>query len=158
MPIHVLARAVIIKDHHLLVAYDPQDVPCHYYELGTSFYYLPGGHIDFQETAKDAVIRELKEETGYSAHLERFLGIVEHTWQFKGDDICCHTHEYNLIFKADLPLEPPTLPPLLEAHVAFKWIPLHQISEVDLRPAALKKLIHEWLNTPMDSAFYGAAL
>ena len=29
------------------------------------FYYLPGGHIEFKESANNALIREIEEETGH---------------------------------------------------------------------------------------------
>lgn len=37
------------------------------YALGKYLYELPAGHIDRGETARDAAIRELEEETGYRA-------------------------------------------------------------------------------------------
>jgi 8-oxo-dGTP diphosphatase len=54
--IHVLSRGVIIDQGYILLAYDPRLNPNHYYELNVPFYYLPGGHIDFQESGKNALI------------------------------------------------------------------------------------------------------
>jgi 8-oxo-dGTP diphosphatase len=62
--IHTLSRGVILDQGHILLAYDPRPHPYHYYELNTCFYYLPGGHIDHHESAQDALIREMQEETG----------------------------------------------------------------------------------------------
>ncbi len=70
--IHVLSRGVIVDQGHILLAYDPRPQPYHYYELNRHFYYLPGGHIDFQESAENALIREIKEETGLDATIEQF--------------------------------------------------------------------------------------
>lgn len=39
------------------------------------FWAIPGGHVDFDETVKDAVIREVKEETGLSVGKLSLLGI-----------------------------------------------------------------------------------
>lgn len=144
--IHVLSRAVIIHENHLLVAYDPRLTPMHYYAFNVPFYYLPGGHIEFKESAEKAIIREIYEETGYDSGIERFLGILEHSWHFPGDELCCHTHEINLIFKVNLKgmtgITPITQ---REEHVAFKWVPLKQINEVDLRPHIMKNMIPQWL-------------
>lgn len=100
--IHLLSRAVIIQDNHLLLAYAPRREPKHYYELNVPFYYLPGGHIEFNEATEAAVLREIYEETGFDSYIEGFLGILEHRWSFPGDEVCCHTHEINFIFKINL--------------------------------------------------------
>jgi 8-oxo-dGTP diphosphatase len=36
---------------------------------------LPGGHVDLHETVAEAVVREVREETGYEVALGRLLGI-----------------------------------------------------------------------------------
>lgn len=41
--IHVCARGILLDQDHLLLAYDPRPNPYHYYALGESFFYLPGG-------------------------------------------------------------------------------------------------------------------
>jgi ADP-ribose pyrophosphatase YjhB (NUDIX family) len=83
--IHVIARAVIISDNHLLLAYDPRSSPMPYYELDKGYFYLPGGHVEHGEGAADAVIREIEEETGFLGEVESFLGVFENAWSFPGD-------------------------------------------------------------------------
>lgn len=154
-PIHVLSRGVITHEDHILLAYDPQEKPFHYYEPGSTFYYLPGGHIDHKESATNALLREIEEETGYvDAHIEGFLGVIEHTWAFDGDDVCCHTHELNLIFKVYVP-RMTHLKDIaqIEDHVAFHWVPLINLETIDLRPHTLKTLLQKWLSTSSDQAF-----
>jgi 8-oxo-dGTP diphosphatase len=152
--IHTLARAVIIQEDHILLAYDPRPNPNHYYELNVPFYYLPGGHINFKEPATQAVVRELSVEIGYTAEVERFLGIFEYAWSFPGDEVCCHTHEVNLIFKVYIPrIDRYNTIPQKEAHVAFKWIPINELTKVDLRPSSLTELILRWLKDDSSHAF-----
>lgn len=154
-PIHTLSRALIIDTDHLLLAYDPRPDPYHYYELHRCFYYLPGGHIEDHESAVQALHREMREETGCQTTIERFLGLLEHAWHFPGDEVCCHTHEINMIFKAQLlDLSYPALPLTFEDHVAFKWIPLTLLPQIDLRPALLKEAIPRWLKDPSSSPFW----
>lgn len=38
---------------------------------------IPGGHIEFGETAEESLAREMEEETGLSVSIERFLGYQE---------------------------------------------------------------------------------
>lgn len=145
--IHVLSRALILHETHLLLAYDPREEPKHYYELNVPFYYLPGGHIEFKESAEEAVLREIYEETGHDATIERFLGTLEHSWQFLGDEVCCHTHEVNLIFQVNLKgIKHGVDITQKEAHVAFKWIPLNQMNTINLRPEILKNVIPQWVS------------
>lgn len=153
--IHVLSRGVIVDQNHILLAYDPRDHPNHYYELNTCFYYLPGGHIDFQECAFNALIREIKEETGFEAEVENFLGIIEHAWNFPGDEVCCHTHEINLIFKLNIAeLKFGDTVPQKEEHVAFEWVAIETLREVDLRPLPLKSALAKWLEGANDNIFW----
>ena len=39
---------------------------------------LPGGFIDYKETAEKAVLREFKEETGMSANIKKLVGVYSH--------------------------------------------------------------------------------
>ncbi len=144
--IHVVSRGVIVDQGHILLAYDPRPHPFHYYELNRHFYYLPGGHIEFQESAENALIREIKEETGLDAEIEQFLGIIEHAWSFPGDEICCHTHEINVIFKIhSTGLSFGDTVPHKEEHVAFQWMPLAHLQAMDLRPLPLLSALPHWL-------------
>lgn len=157
--IHVLSRAVIVDQGHILLAYDPRSQPEHHYELNAFFYYLPGGHIEFKESCHDALMREIEEETGYRCQNERFLGIVEHAWHFPGDDRCCHTHEINFIFKANIPqINPMMTVAQKEDNVAFQWLPLKQLESIDLRPTTLKSLLPKWLELDMNEAFESVML
>ncbi|HMA68571.1 MAG TPA: NUDIX hydrolase [Candidatus Mcinerneyibacterium sp.] len=41
------------------------------------YYAIPGGFIDWDETAKEAVVRELKEETNLNIHVKDFLNYYD---------------------------------------------------------------------------------
>lgn len=67
MDIRVAAYGVITQGDRILLA--------HWNESGRSGWTLPGGGIDPGEDPVDAVVREIAEETGYSAEAGALLGI-----------------------------------------------------------------------------------
>jgi ADP-ribose pyrophosphatase YjhB (NUDIX family) len=94
--IHVTARALIFDQQELLVyktlAHD-----------GSCIYYLPGGHIEHEEKAEVAVLRELEEELGVGGELMGFVGVLENIFDARGRDNLCHNHSYELYFQVRVP-------------------------------------------------------
>ena len=73
------------KDGKVLVAH----------AIGHRNTFLPGGHVEFGESAKDALVREIDEELGITCTVGKFLGLVEHKWMNKGVLHC----EVNQLFE-----------------------------------------------------------
>ncbi len=143
--IHVLSRAVIIDQEHILL--------CKTLDLPQSFYFLPGGHIEHGESAEEAVLRELIEETGAKCRIKRFLSCLEHSFE-PGHSSICHNHEYNFIFEAESsPLKAHNIIPQMEDHIKLVWIPLSEIAKIDFRPEPLQTLIPQWLKSDAGEAF-----
>ena len=88
--IETIARGVCIMDGKVLLCL-PKD---------RSYSYLPGGHIEFGETGREALVREMKEETGLDATAGDLLGVVESSFMQKGEKHC----EINLIYKMEVAL------------------------------------------------------
>ena len=66
------AYAVIIQEDRILLAYWKQD--------GKEGWTLPGGGLDLAEHPVDGCRREVFEETGYEARIDRMLGIDVGHW------------------------------------------------------------------------------
>ncbi|WP_353808162.1 NUDIX hydrolase [Agromyces sp. SYSU T00194] len=67
MDIRIAAYGVIIRDGQVLLA--------HWNEHGRSGWTLPGGGIEGDEHPHDAAVREIFEETGFHARIDRLLGV-----------------------------------------------------------------------------------
>ncbi|SNY45301.1 NUDIX hydrolase [Paractinoplanes atraurantiacus] len=67
------AYALCLRDDHILLAHwaSPDGTRDHWT--------LPGGGVDEQEDPYDAVVRELEEETGYTAEVSALLGVDSRT-------------------------------------------------------------------------------
>ncbi|MEY3197228.1 MAG: hypothetical protein RLZZ59_596 [Pseudomonadota bacterium] len=146
--IHVQSRAVIIKEGHILI--------CKTKGLEHYFYFLPGGHIEHGESAKNALIRELKEEVGFNFTIDRFLGCMEYAFDpSKTKHAKCHTQEYSFIFEANAKELPSPQTPLnqIEKNIEILWMELEELGKIDFRPHPLIKHIDTWLRTALDKSF-----
>jgi 8-oxo-dGTP diphosphatase len=136
----VLSRGVIIDQKHILL--------CRTLDLKKNFYFLPGGHVEHEESTEKALLRELVEETGFSCKIKRFLGCLEYSF-VPGHSSICHNHEYNFVFEVTSEtLKMDIKVPQLEKHIELIWEPLSSLNEIDFRAEPLKKLLHKWLNNP----------
>ena len=127
--IEIIARGVCIREGRLLL--------CR--AKGGKTTYLPGGHVEFGETGRQALVREVREELGAASETGAFLGCVENAFLQHGKP---HA-EVNLVYALDVPsLRDATgalLPPVAqEDWISFEWRPLSNLG--DLLPAAFRVL------------------
>lgn len=150
MPItHLLARAVIRKNEHVLVVQAE----------GQSHTFLPGGHHEAGEGMESCLQRELDEELGVRATVERYLGAVEHDWTRNGQ----RQYEVNHCFEVAAPsltLEKRPLPQ--EDYLTFAWVPVDALDDVSLQPPPLRSLLagqsdpsESWWASTLDSTTVG---
>ena len=128
--IETIARGVCIRNGKVLLCL-PKD---------RSYSYLPGGHIEFGETGREALVREMKEETGLDATAGDLLGVVESSFVQKGEKHC----EINLIYemriesKSEVEVGQRTVQSL-ESWICFDWVECDKMGSVNLLPPEMKR-------------------
>ena len=121
--IETIARGVCIIDGKVLLCL-PKD---------RSYSYLPGGHIEFGETGREALVREMKEETGLDATAGELLGVVESSFVQKGERHC----EINLIYEMRLRDEGRGMRDEVEScedWICFDWVDCDKLDSANLLP------------------------
>ena len=143
---HYLARGVVIVDGMILLVH----------QIGANNTFLPGGHIEKRESAKQALVREIQEELGVCPTIKRFLGAVEHAWL---EDTLTN-HEINLVFEVEIEGLVSDAPPTsLEPHLEFLWVEPSQLPDVNLQPSALISLLQTGIEGfQAFQAFWGSSL
>jgi 8-oxo-dGTP diphosphatase len=117
----IIARAVIRRDGQLLLAR----------QRTKSWSFLPGGHVEPGERVEAALVREIAEELGTEAKIAGFVGVVEHGYL---EDGVTH-HELNLVFEVAIADAEPVSQ---EDHLEFRWLPIGDLADTDVRPGSLK--------------------
>ncbi len=98
-------------------------------------------------------MRELKEETGVTCRITRFLGCLEYSFE-PGHSSICHKHEYNFIFEAAAEGLKQNIPLLqIESHIGLCWMPLAQLTQIDFRAEPLRTLLPQWLKATPNHTF-----
>lgn len=108
------------------------------------YHYLPGGHVEFDESAPCALARECVEEMGLTLNVGPLLAVAE--VRFRAHDES--HHEINLVFHVE---HPPTIPLNIvaqEPHIAFDWVLPAELPSLDLRPETLKNWLLSRLSQP----------
>ena len=119
--IETIARGVCVIDGKILLCK----------AKGGKTTYLPGGHIEFGETGRQALVREIKEELGVDSTTGAFLGVVENSFLQHGKP---HA-EINLVYELSLAEGEVWA---REDWIEFEWRPLTDLD--DLMPEAFRKL------------------
>jgi ADP-ribose pyrophosphatase YjhB (NUDIX family) len=129
--IEICVRAIIESKGRILVCWHKEK----------KYYFFPGGHIGFGETAEPALIRELKEELDIVVKKLSFIGLVENIYIEKRDKHKEHKgkhHEINLVFsvKAEKIKDKS-----LEDHIDFIFWNKKDFASKKIFPFALQKQV-----------------
>jgi len=125
--IETIARGVAIRDGKVLL--------CR--AKGGKSTYLPGGHIEFGETAAEALVREIREELGVGSKAGKFLGVVENSFLQHGKP---HS-EINLVYALELDDDAAADPAAQEDWIEFEWHDIADLASANLLPRQMIDMI-----------------
>jgi ribose 5-phosphate isomerase B len=133
--INLIARAIIIQDGHVLLTTATKENK----NFSSDLFFMPGGHVEYNEPAIDALKREIWEEMHLVVKKTEFAGLLECNWNKKGKMY----HELNLVFNVEIDGLDIKKAPEAQDHNfhQFVWKHLSQIHNISLLPNGLKKII-----------------
>jgi ADP-ribose pyrophosphatase YjhB (NUDIX family) len=105
---------------------------------GKNYYFFPGGHINFGETAEDALKRELNEELYISINKFSFIGAIENIFKEEGRE----HHELDLVFDVKAKNVKDRSK---EDHIDFVFFDTKRFAKETIFPLALRDNIVKWL-------------
>lgn len=125
-PVRVGANAVVVEDGRLLAVRFDDETGVHYN--------LPGGGVGADERVREALRREVREETTAGVEVGELLFV--HEYYPGGDEQYGPVHKLTLFFDCGLlPASTPTLPAEPDPNqVGVEWLPLETVGEVPLLP------------------------
>jgi len=145
------ARAVIIADGKILLN-----------EFSNGEYYnLPGGGVEPDETLRQAVEREIWEETGYRAHSKEMIYICEYNperdrFQYGNRGSLSHVFRCEIDFSIDREVAtiPDNDPEKGIINTGSKWVPIRDLMSYNLIPSKIRDyIIGDYKSKQYDTRF-----
>jgi ADP-ribose pyrophosphatase YjhB (NUDIX family) len=101
---------------------------------------LPGGFVDLYETVEEAMIREVKEETGMILNDFKYLFSLPNIYEYSGFEV----HTVDLFFTVQVEQTEEDLCPADDVSELF-FLEKEKINPADFGLASIKKAIEIWL-------------
>lgn len=112
----------------------------------TGSYDLPGGRLEDNESLADAVVREISEETGYTAEVASQLGVFDFFVPYEEEAGYTHMHHIAALYTVRIsdPARAATIEVFPDQDsLGIEWITLQELSRNNASPVAV--LAAEWL-------------
>ena len=130
MKLNVRSGIMIIKDNKILLhKNDNKDNYC-----------LPGGGVKFLETSEEAIIREIKEETGLDIKVDSFVTTIENIFEKDGIKF----HEVYFIYKGSFieNIDTSKIINNIEGKpLKYGFVDLNKIDDYYILPVVIKDII-----------------
>lgn len=144
------ARALIIKEGKILLnEFDHGD-----------YYNLPGGGVELDESLRDAVKREVLEESGLSVQVKEMVYIYEynpirdgHGYGSRGALSHVFRCEVDPLTEINEPTELDTDPSGTSVSTGCKWIALEDLKKIHLEPKINDIILKDYENQPFITKF-----
>jgi 8-oxo-dGTP diphosphatase len=104
----------------------------------TSFWDLPGGKIHYGESPMNALLREVKEETGLEIDIEEPIGVWYFFRQDTNDQVVCST----FLCRPDSDKVDSSRNPGTEKIVSYRWVTKEEFMKLQTS-LSLKELIED---------------
>lgn len=121
------AGAIIIENDCVLLASNET----------SNYYYSVGGGVHLGETAEDAIIREVYEETGIHYEIERLAFIHENFFTNGGmfEGLQCHEISFYFLMKSKGKQELNSNSYCIEGKEFMNWIPISELKNINFFPS-----------------------
>jgi len=128
--------AVWIEQDHILLHKQVED----------SYWSLPGGRVVMGEASQESLKREMREELGIEIHVEQLMMVNENFFPYKEWDF----HEIGFYYKVKAGdraiFQKDAFHGLEGDLLLYKWIPIEELSEVQLYPQEVKDMLSHQSN------------
>jgi ADP-ribose pyrophosphatase YjhB (NUDIX family) len=107
------------------------------------YFYMIGGGVSLGETSVDCIEREILEETGIHAKVERLAVVAENFFKGKGgtiDGFDCHTIEFYYLVKV---IDDSNVFSKNDDGEELVWIPIEEIKNSFFKPSFIPEKIDE---------------
>lgn len=146
MNIRSTAKAIVLDKNKILLnrCYDSKN---------GDYYSLPGGGQQQYETLIDAIIRECKEETGYSVIPTRFVALFEEICdnQILRERYPEYSHKIYHIFLCKLCDETREIPTEQDSfQITCEWVDIDSVKDINLLP----KIVGDNIKKIIDGTYY----